>query len=63
MLPSPSNVELPSPTRLEQFRGFMAVYLMVLGWASAFLPRSWFMVLTKIAFSSLPESLQEDSHD
>ena len=59
MLPTPSNVELPSRTRLEQFCGFLAVYLMVLGWASALLPRSWFMALMKIAFPFLPESLQE----
>lgn len=63
MLPTLSNVELRSSTRLKRFCGFMAVYLMVLGWASAFSLRSWFMTLIKIAFPFLPESVQEDNHD
>lgn len=63
MLQTRSNVELQSPTRLEQFCAFPAVYLIVLGWASAPLSCSWFIALTKIAFPFLPESLQEDNHD
>lgn len=66
MLPIPSDFELPPPSRLEQFCSFLAVYLMVLGWASLLLPRSWFMALLRIAFPFLPESLEqfrEDDHD
>ena len=63
MLLTRSNFELQSPTRLQQFCGFLAVYLIVLGRASALLSCSWFMALTKIAFPFLPESLQEDNHD
>jgi hypothetical protein len=66
MLPIPSDIELPLPSRLEQYCSFLAVYLMVLGWASLLLPRSWFVTLLRIAFPFLPKSLEqflEDDHD
>jgi hypothetical protein len=66
MLPIPSDVELPLPSRLEQFCSFLAVYLMVLGWASLLLPRSSSVALVRIAFPFLPENLEqfrEDDHD
>lgn len=66
MLSFPTDVELPPPTRLEQFCSFLALYLMTLGWASLLLPRSWFVPLLTIAFPFLPENLEqfrEDDHD
>ena len=44
----------------------LAVYLIVLGWASLLFPRSWFVALLRIAFPFLPESLEqfrEDDYD
>jgi len=63
MLPFPSDIELPSPTRFEQVASFLAAYLMILGWTSLLLPRAWFVALMKIAFPFLPETLQENNHD
>ena len=66
MLPSPSDLELPAPTQFEQFCSFLALYFVLLSLASLLLPRPWFVVVMKIAFPFLPESLEEfreDDHD
>jgi hypothetical protein len=66
MLPIPSDIELPPSTRLEQFCSFLAVYLMLMGWASLLLPRSWFVTLLRTAFPFLSENVErfrEDDHD
>ena len=63
MLLFPSSVELPSRSQIEQFVSFLAVYLMLLAWASLLLPSPWFMVLVKIAFPFLPETLRENNDD
>lgn len=66
MLPFPSDVELPHPTQVEQFCGFVGLYLTLLGLASLLLPCSWFVALVRIACPFLPESLEQfrkNDHD
>lgn len=63
MLPFPSVGELPPTNQFEQFCSVLGLSLMLLGLSSLLLPRPWFVALMKIAFPSLPESLQEDNHE
>lgn len=60
--PQPGSA-LPPPTHFEQVCGFAVLYFFLLTLISFLLPRPWFVVLFKIAFSLMPERIEENDHD